>query len=101
MQPAGPGLADAMGILDIPKKPAGGYIDDKKARFGGLIPSGRTGTGRYNVAKWNVIYRKLRGFCVASSGRNWDTLASAIHRLAMSLVGNVDLLMLLCPGDTN
>lgn len=95
MQPARPGLAGEMGIVDIPRYPPDAKFGAGKSNRSVLVPLGEQ--CRETIMGNNGMFYKnnVGKFGAVSAGGNWGRLASAPHRFEMDLAGKEDSPLLL------
>ena len=100
MQPTRPSLADCLRVLDLLENPAGAKIDGTSAHRRVLAPTSERGL--VSIMDPNGMYyaNTVGTFGVVSAGKNWDRLASAVHRWGLKLFGGDKVYVLLPPDDT-
>ena len=90
MKPARPGLADAVRILEVSKRPIGAKSDGHKARRMAIVPGNERGLASTMGANGLFYANTVCTFGAVSAGGNWGRLAIAAHRWALKPVGNND-----------
>ena len=87
MQPTRPSLAGCLRALDILENPVDAKMDGTSARRRVLTPEPGHGLVSIMGPDGKFYANAVGTFGVAYAGRNWDRLASAVHRWALKLVG--------------
>ena len=100
MHPTLPGLADAMRILNVSKRPISAKFGGGEARRMGATPE----NGHCMVATVgpNGLFcaNTVGDLGSVSAAKNWDRLASAVRRWALKMVENNECFSLLLSGET-
>ena len=98
MQPTRPSLADAMRILDRLHEPVEAKFDAGSAHR--MVLAMKPERGLVSIVGPNGLFyaNAVGAFGAGSAGRNWDSLASAVHRWALKLVDNNEFSLLFSDG---
>ena len=99
MQPERPSLSDALRITDCLEKPAAAKWDGTSARRRVVTPASERGLVSIMGHRGLFYANAVGNFGAVAAGKNWDRLASAVHRRALKLVGANKVFLLLFSDD--